>query len=153
MMQTAQEYILDRIEINPESECWEWQKAILANGYGIGWFWSKHWKAHRLSYTAFVEIIPEGLVICHKCDNKVCVNPDHLFTGTQLDNVLDREKKGRGAKGEDNGNSILNEPDVLEIKQRLANGEKGISIAKDFNVQPAAISKIKCGRSWKSTGG
>lgn len=78
-----------------ENGCWRWQKAIQPNGYGATTHKDKRISAHRLSYIAFKGDIPEGMCVCHVCDVRDCVNPDHLFLGTNSDNMQDMINKGR----------------------------------------------------------
>lgn len=82
-----------------DTPCWEWMGTKNPNGYGR--FSSRYFstQAHRASWEIFVGPIPDGLFICHKCDNKSCVNPEHLFLGTQHDNMQDMAQKGRSTKG------------------------------------------------------
>ena len=75
--------------------CWEWLGEKTEKGYGRLTIKKKHYRAHRLSYGFYVGDIPEGLLVCHHCDNPGCVNPSHLFIGTDMDNVHDMIKKGR----------------------------------------------------------
>lgn len=79
----------------PESGCWIWTGHIRTNGYGAMSIKSKLQYAHRISWELHNGPIPEGLFVLHKCDNPPCVNPDHLFIGTQKDNLQDAFKKGR----------------------------------------------------------
>lgn len=78
--------------------CWEWQRGTNSKGYGAVKIQNKTYSAHRVSWTLFNGDIPEGMFVCHHCDNPKCVNPEHLFIGTQKDNMQDKCKKGRHHK-------------------------------------------------------
>jgi predicted XRE-type DNA-binding protein len=103
-------------------------------------------------YEAHKGKIPKGLIVCHKCDNKMCINPDHLFVGTQADNMRDMCEKGRKfiTNGEVNGQSKLTEEQVIEIRSiRKTQGLSQQKIADMFNVSRANIGLIVTGERWK----
>lgn len=151
------ERFADKIKFGEPDECWEWQNA--SNKYGYGLFKVKvdvKWVtefAHRFIYSALYGDI-EGLCILHKCDNPRCVNPNHLFAGTQLDNINDRHNKGRsrggGVRGDSHWNSKLRNDDVLKIKKRLSHGEKFDHIAKHYGVHRSTIYAIKRNFNWST---
>lgn len=91
----AQAYIRERVKVNEETGCWEWQGRVDAQKYGRARWAGKGIKAHRFAYLAFKGPIPEGLHACHSCDNRKCANPEHLWLGTNLDNMRDADVKGR----------------------------------------------------------
>ena len=96
-------------------KCWKW---IAGTRSGYGAFRSKGSQyAHRFSWEIHKGKVPRGLHILHRCDNKLCVSPSHLFSGTQQDNVADRVSKGRTARGERSGRSKISSRDVAEIRR------------------------------------
>lgn len=102
---TLQQRLEDGSMPVPECGCWIWLGARRAKRYGQLRFNQKHLAAHRAAWVVYRGEIPEGLHVLHKCDTPLCINPDHLFLGTHLDNMEDKETKGRGnhAAGERNG--------------------------------------------------
>ena len=90
--------LLKKLVADPKTGCWEWCGYLNKTLYGqIGWN-GKIWLTHRVAYSIWVKAIPNGLLVCHKCDNPRCCNPDHLFVGTVKDNVRDRQEKGRSRR-------------------------------------------------------
>ena len=108
----------------------------------------KQWCVHRYIWQTYVSSIPEGMYILHTCDNPLCINPDHLYVGTQQDNVWDRGRRGRTANGERNGNAKLTFKDVCAIRSRTAGGETQVQIAKDYPVEQQTISYIVRRQYW-----
>lgn len=125
--------------------CWEWTGAGKGNGYGHVVGPAGATCAHRAAYEMFVGAIPEGMDVCHTCDNRWCVNPDHLFVGTRRQNAADMVQKGRGAGG---CRKHLREDQVQHIRQRLAAGHSSRQIANQMNVNYGTITAIKEGRSY-----
>jgi hypothetical protein len=136
--------------------CWTWIGGLGPGGYGRFQFNKRRIGAHRASYELYIGPIPKGLCVCHKCDNRVCVNPKHFFLGTIAENNLDKYLKGRHGKGEsvsnkgmDNGASKLTDDEVKEIKKLLRQGISQQKIADRFGVAQTNISLIKRGLKWK----
>lgn len=133
----------------PRDDCWEWQGGKQGRGYGRIRFQSHYLFVHRVSYELHHGPIPTGLNVCHHCDNPSCVNPHHLFLGTQKENMQDMVKKQRQTIGERNGCSKLTENDVHQIRQMRLDGMIEREIADKFNVTRSAIAGILQGKTWK----
>lgn len=135
-----------------ENGCWECiSHSVDSNGYPVAivnYSWDR---IHRHVYRLFKGDIPGGYVIRHTCDNKLCINPDHLLIGTHEDNVLDRVKRGRSANGEANGRSKLTESEVIAILKDTDTPK--MKLAKIYNVDAKVIRDIKNGITWKSVTG
>jgi len=138
--------------------CWEWTGAKNDNGYGVigrGRRGGGIIKAHRLSYEIFHadELSPEQ-VICHRCDNPACVNPAHLFIGTQAENLKDMREKRRGSKppvfkGTDNHKAKLNEEKVRRVFKLRQDGLSTYRIAEEFGVSRPAICQVLNRNTWR----
>lgn len=122
--------------------CWIWSGSLHQEGYGRFALNGKTQKAHRVSYEIFKGKIPDGKLVCHSCDEPSCVNPDHLFIGTNYTNNLDKTKKGRAAKK-------LSADQVKEIRLLLAGGFGVTMIGKKYGVTHSMIIRIKNQQNWK----
>lgn len=143
--------------------CWDWTGPRLPTGYGIVYIRRHPFYAHRISWElANGRLIPDGLQICHHCDNESCVNPDHLFLGTQKENMEDMIKKGRGSLnqphfGEQNGNSKLTTLEIHEIRETYKNAPRKIrikrgalsEIARKYQITPTMVLLIVRNKFWK----
>lgn len=135
----------------PNTGCWLWIGSIAGKGYGAFWNGKYEVKAHRFSYELYVGPIPKGsghhgTCVLHRCDVRCCVNPDHLFLGSNQDNAEDRDKKGRNTKGETHPMSKLTEEQVLEIR---ADGRTHEAIGADYGISDKTVSSIKRRTRWK----
>ena len=142
------ERIEEKVEKIPEAGCWVWMGTTTVRGYGqIISNTRKHY-AHRASYEAFIGPIPEGMNVCHTCDNVYCVNPEHLFLGTQKQNLEDMAKKKRSTWGINNPRAKLDIDDVKNIKHLLLTEMSEAGIAKQYSVSRQTINNIKNGKVW-----
>lgn len=121
-----------------ESGCQEWQSTLHRDGYGKFWYKGKQMPTHRMSYMLFVGEIPEKGWVLHKCDNRKCVNPKHLFIGNSLKNIQDMDsKKRRGTKCK------VTEKQSSEIKKLIEVGFSQQRIGEMFNIDQTTVSRIK----------
>lgn len=142
-----------KVKQGGSDECWEWLACKTTDGYGASWTGEKRESAHRMSWSLANGPIPDGLCVLHKCDNPGCVNPDHLFLGTQADNIADRDRKHRMflKLGGLSPNAKLTIDQVKTIrKEYLRSGVTGVALAKEFSVTKQQISNIILEKCWKS---
>lgn len=151
MKKTRTNRFLEKIIPEPNSGCWLWDAGCTKKGYGSFRTGIKKQSAHRFSYELFRGDIPEDLHVLHKCDTRCCVNPDHLFLGTNLDNVRDMYRKGRNRLllGDLNGATKLDRNQVLEVRDLRKKGLSERKIAEKFNVSRGSVNAILSGRTWK----
>jgi len=141
----------EKVNIKNENDCWEW-RASTRHGFGYGQFSFNGYPefAHRVSWIIKYGDIPNNTVICHACDNPLCVNPLHLFLGNQLTNIKDMMSKSRDAfVGERNPNAKLNEKMVREAIRLRDNGNSFTSISRVFNVSRQTITDAIKRKTWK----
>lgn len=133
-------------KVKETDSCWLW---TVATSHGYGRFWvsgNKMITAHRFSWECHYGSVPEGLCVLHKCDVKACVNPQHLFLGTQADNMADMVEKGRSLVGVRNSNAKLT-PDII-VLIRAATGSMD-RIAERFDVCQRTICQIRNRKTWR----
>lgn len=150
MIQTRiAESFWSKVQSQESHECWDWTGSVFqATGYGqfaSGRRYGLSSNASRAAWMLAHGPIPSGLYVCHKCDNKLCCNPEHLFLGTQQDNMDDLVAKGRQCKGESHGKSRLTQTQVEEI---LKDSRKGKAVAKEYGISEGHLSYIKSRRKW-----
>jgi len=155
-------------KVRKTSKCWEWAGAS-SNGYGYFNVAGKTVLVHRYSYALHNGEIPDNKQVNHRCDNACCMRPDHLYLGTQQDNMTDKRVRKRSAKGlahgsktrpdrlargERHGNSTLSDADIQNMRERYAAG--GISqndLAKEYGLKQSSISSIILGKTRTDAGG
>ena len=140
--------------LNPSTGCIEWTSYKNKDGYGSFWFDGRMVAAHRVAYAMAngMKLVPSGRfagrpVICHRCDNPSCVNPNHLFLGTDADNARDRNAKGRGHIG---GAPKISGGTVAEIRLAYASGDKSQrELAQEFGLSQSQIGNIVRRSQWR----
>lgn len=140
------ERLISKSAIREGSGCWEWTASRFNNGYGKFWHGGENRGAHRVSYELYHGSIPDGMYVCHRCDNPACINPDHLFLGTSRDNAADKVAKERQARGLGHGLAKLTEADIQAIRE--ATDISNIELGKRYGVHNSSISRIRLGKTW-----
>jgi len=145
---SAEHFFRTHYTISP-SGCWEWTAAKLKTGYGaLADDAGRPIRAHRFAYQLFKGHITKGRLVLHSCDNRLCVNPDHLRLGTHTDNMQDASERNRLRKGEKSHFAKLTESEVLQIRA-LAGHKKQKDIATQFKVSRAIVCQIISRQIWK----
>lgn len=154
---TAQERFNRNHMPEPNSGCWLWE-GRLTGGYGSFYMETpkRRTTAHRGSWLLHRGPIPDGLVVCHKCDNRACVNPAHLFLGTYAENMQDASRKGRMnwrpgevrnlPRGEDHHGTKLTVADVVAIR---SSEMSGVALAARYGITPTSITRIRKRKVWR----
>lgn len=154
-LSTPEELFHSRYKIDEKNGCWIWFGAKQGDGYGQlrpNFLNKKKTAAHRFAYELYYGPFDKNLYVCHKCDNPPCVNPLHLFLGTNRENMIDCVKKGRHGqkKGELSSNAKLKEHQILEIRKLYAKGDiTQPELAKMFGTTRPNINSILHRQSWK----
>ena len=134
--------------IKTERGCWIWKKYKNKEGYGAMRINGNILKTHKASYQVFNGEIGEGLIVCHKCDVPPCINPDHLFLGTNRDNKYDSINKKRHNAGSNHGKTKLTEEDIIKMRRYSKLGFKNVTLARRFKLSPWTISEIITHKLW-----
>lgn len=143
-----------KVEKRSDGECWNWTGTGHPSGYGRIKIGRTNILAHRLSFLLNFSVDPGEMCVCHHCDNRLCINPNHLFLGTRTDNNIDMMAKGRGdwslsCKGSQHGQSRFTEEQIIEIRRLWSRGgltQKNIALR--FQTRQSVISRIVNGVSW-----
>ena len=136
----------DRGYVTP---CWIWQGGIEASGYGYTCRDGRKCVVHRQAWVDANGPIPAGLLVCHHCDVPACMNPAHLFLGTQQDNIDDMMAKGRGVIGERTWIAKLSEANVRDIRAAHRAGQSLASLAREFGVHKTTVREVVTRETWK----
>jgi len=133
--------------------CWEWLHGRHSGGYAAMNIGGRRVHGHRWAWELACGPIPSGRCVCHRCDNPICVNPQHLFIGTQAENLADMTAKGRSHKvgpiGSANPKSIFNETQVRSMRRMAAEGTRTCAIWREFGGSYTAVRLILKGTNWK----
>lgn len=135
--------------VDKSGDCWIWTAGRTGNGYGSFSIDGSHRiPAHRVAYQLAFGTIPNGLWVLHHCDNRLCVNPNHLFLGTRNDNSVDMVAKGRAARGERNVTARLTREQVREIRAKYDTHLSVRELSREYGVCKSEINYIITKKSW-----
>ena len=140
------------VEVNKDNGCWEWN-GTLRKGYGRFYLKGSWLTSHRVSWMIYKGPIPKNLLVLHKCDNPCCTNPEHLFLGTQRDNVLDmvNKKRNKILRGSSNPSAKLTESEVVKIRDFYADGGTSyVKLAREFKVSAKLVELIVKNVIWRT---
>jgi hypothetical protein len=136
-----------RADLGP---CWVWTASLLSSGYGS--FGCGHRNATSAAHRVAWELTRgprNGLFVCHRCDNRKCVNPDHLYLGTVADNGRDAASRGHTTKGTRHWRAKLTDDSVRDIRRLFAAGETAVRLAERFDVVPQTVHRVVSRRNWQ----
>lgn len=136
--------------VHKEEACWLWTGYVNTSGYGSLTVKGTPVGAHRLSFMLFKGEVPDGKVVCHTCDVRTCVNPEHLWLGSNRENLDDMLAKGRQSRvpGEQNGMSKLTEDQVRAIRQEHIDGATKASLCRKYEVSSSTMDRLIKRQSW-----
>lgn len=131
------------VKKSSKNKCWLWQRAISKQGYGTLSRNRLPFGAHRMAWILTNGEIPNGLFVCHRCDNPPCCNPHHLFLGTHKDNMVDRQNKGKYPnRSTGHWKAKLTGKKFVQFRKRVLAGEPPYRIAKEYGIHGATACKI-----------
>ena len=141
-------------DVEPNTGCWLWMRADYTKGYGAVNFDGHTRRAHRVMYSLVCGCVPDGMFVCHKCDQPSCVNPKHLFIGTAQDNTDDMFGKDRWVmpvvkSGVGHHNAKICLESAKEIRSLYSSGVSQRKIAKKFGISQPAVRAVLVGKTWK----
>lgn len=132
----------ENVHIKSDDQCWEWTGTRTGAQYGTIYYDGELRYAHRMSLELDGRPVPPRHHACHTCDNPPCVNPKHLYPGTPMDNVRDKQERGRQPKGDNHYATKLSDQDVINIRKAHANGAWQSDLASKYGVDPSHVSDI-----------
>lgn len=141
--------ITEKVTYEPNSGCWLWTGGLSSYGYGATQFQGRQLLMHRVVFEMYNGAVPGTGVLCHRCNVRSCVNPDHIYIGTAQSNVMDAVRSGRHAHGTTHGCSKLSDCKVRQMRELSATGMTYADIAKRFGVARPTAAKACKGMSWQ----